>query len=153
MVKRPFLKPFWPYLDQYHLCNGKVGQLPLAHLKIVVPVWIVDKVLRNEDIELLLVWVESCRSLLKNWSRHRVKCQFSSYVEHETGNIYCIIFTVWNLIYRTVFIKPQYSDYHYPFKTIRTIYRFPQEPDNRSKKLFRQWLFLKGNGNRKKHIF
>ena len=37
------------------VCNGKAGQLPLARLKIVVPVWIVDKVLRNEDVELLLV--------------------------------------------------------------------------------------------------
>ena len=31
------------------------------------------------------------------------------------------------LIYQTVFTEPRYIDYHYQFKTITPIYRFPQE--------------------------
>ena len=36
------------HLGAIHKCNGTIGQLPLARLKFVVPVWVVDKVLRNE---------------------------------------------------------------------------------------------------------
>ena len=35
-----------------YICNGKIGQLPLASLKFVVPVWFVDKVLRNAFLTL-----------------------------------------------------------------------------------------------------
>ena len=49
--------PFSIFCMFVHVCNGMNGQLPLARLKIVVPVWDVDKVLRNEDIELLQDWV------------------------------------------------------------------------------------------------
>ena len=32
-------------------------------------------------------------------------------------------------LYRTVFTEPRYIDYHYPFQTINSIYRLPQEFD------------------------
>ena len=43
------------------------GQLPLARLKFVVPVWDVDKVLRNEDVELLLDKVKESRRIFIKW--------------------------------------------------------------------------------------
>ena len=45
------------------MCNGWNEQLPQARLKIVVPRLRLDKVLRNEDIELLLVLDVSRRRL------------------------------------------------------------------------------------------
>ena len=48
-----YIQLWW--LGGSNVCNGRFGQLPLARLKIVVPVCVVDKVLRNEDVELLLV--------------------------------------------------------------------------------------------------
>ena len=52
------------YLELCDVCNGMNGQLPLARLKFVVPVWDVDKVLRSEDVKLLLVTVKESRLIL-----------------------------------------------------------------------------------------
>ena len=56
----------WSKIQKWNCIKGIYvtewnGQLPLARLNVVVPVWDVDKELRSEDVELLLVTVKESR--------------------------------------------------------------------------------------------